>query len=162
MPLLEFDQLPDDARLWVFAASDPVVGPDAAHLLGTVDEYLDQWAAHGRPLICARDWRDDRFLAVAVDEASAGASGCSIDALFRILQKLQGSLGTSLVGGSRLFYRAGDGVVHMVERGDFGRRRAAGELGDDTPVFDTSATTVGAYRDGFERPLASSWHATLR
>jgi hypothetical protein len=161
MPLTSFDTLPDDARLWVFAASDHLAGAPARALLDAVDEYLEHWAAHGSPLTCAREWREDRFLAIGVDEASAGASGCSIDGLFRVLQRLQGSLGTSLVGGARLFYRDASASVVAADRGEFARRRSAGELGDETPVFDTAATTVGAYRAGFERPLASSWHATL-
>jgi hypothetical protein len=162
MPLVPFDTLPDDARLWVFAAADPVTGANADRLLGAVDEYLEGWAAHGQPLTCARDWREDRFLAIGVDEAGAGASGCSIDGLFRILQRLQSSLGTSIVGSGRLFYRDAAGVVRTVARADFARLFAGGELSNDTPVFDTSATTAGAYRAGFERPLASSWHAELR
>jgi hypothetical protein len=162
MSLVPFDTLPDEARVWVFAAADPLTEPNAARLLGAVDEYLEGWAAHGQPLTCARDWREEHFLAIGVDEASAGASGCSIDGLFRVLQRLQSSLGTSLVGSGRLFYRDHDGAVRTVDRADFARRFAAGELSYDTPVFDTAATTAGAYRAGFERPLASSWHAELR
>jgi hypothetical protein len=162
MPLVPFDTLPDDARLWVFAAADPVTGVNADRLLAAVDEYLDGWAAHGHPLTCARDWREDRFLAIGVDEQGAGASGCSIDGLFRVLQQLQSSLGTSLVGSGRLFFRDAGGAVRAVDRADFARRFADGALGNDTPVFDTAATTAGAYRAGFERPLASSWHAELR
>ena len=42
-----------------------------------VDAFLDQWNAHGSALTCAREWRDDRFLAIGVDQSTAGASGCS-------------------------------------------------------------------------------------
>jgi hypothetical protein len=28
-------------------------------------------------------------------------------------------------------------------------------------VFDTTVTTAGAWRAGFERPLADSWHARV-
>ena len=104
MPLVPFHTLPDDARLWVFGASDPIKGERALPLLAAVDEWLANWKAHGEPLTCARDWRDDRFLGIGVDQSTAGASGCSIDALFRVLQDLQGTLGTSLLGGGRVFF----------------------------------------------------------
>src|SRR5678815_5444615 len=87
MPRIDFSLLPDDARLWIFAAAEPVIGDRAALLLARVDAYLEQWKAHGSPLTCSRDWREERFLAIAVDQQSTGASGCSIDALFRILQE---------------------------------------------------------------------------
>lgn len=161
MPISDFNALPDESRLWVFAASDAVHGDDATRLLDAVDAWLGDWKAHGVPLVCGRHWRDDHFLAVAVDEAATGASGCSVDALFRVLQELQGSLGTSLVGGGRVFHRAASGEVRCSDRAAFTRLAAAGDVGPDTPVFDTAVTTAGDYRRNFERALRDSWHREL-
>ena len=97
MPSVPFDTLPDDARLWVFASAEPLGAEQSARLLQEVDAFLATWAAHGDPLRAARDWRDDRFLAVGVDQSTAGASGCSIDGLFRRLQALEPALGTTLL-----------------------------------------------------------------
>src|SRR5438477_6677729 len=77
MPRVSFDGLPDSARVWVFGSDDPVSANSADRLLGDVDAFLDRWNAHGFPLTCARDWRDDHFLAIGVDQSTAGASGCS-------------------------------------------------------------------------------------
>src|ERR1043165_6960415 len=96
---IDFGTLPDDARLWVFAAPEPTTGERAQTLREAVDEYLEEWQAHGAELRCARDWRDDHFLAIGVDQSTAGASGCSIDGMFRVLQRLQSALGAMLVGG---------------------------------------------------------------
>ncbi len=161
MPITSFSELPDDARLWVFAASDRIAGERVSGLLDAVDEYLAGWKAHGEPLTCAREWRDDRFLVIAVDQSTAGASGCSIDALFRILQQLQGRVGTSLVGGGRVFYRNRAGSVDAATRADFSSRAVAGELDADTIVFDTTVTSAEGYRRGFERRAADSWHREL-
>ena len=79
MPKVEFESLPDSARVWVFGAESPVVGNASNDLLAAVDQHLSSWRAHGVPLVCARDWYENQFLAVAVDEAATGASGCSID-----------------------------------------------------------------------------------
>ena len=161
MPIVAFRALPDDARLWVFAASDQITGERAHRLLAAVDEWLAEWKAHGEPLTCARDWREDRFLVIGVDQSTAGASGCSIDALFRVLQDLQATLGTSLLGGGRVFYRTRDGQVKPATRGEFTERAAAGAVDLETTVFDTSVTTASAYRSEFERRVADSWHQDL-
>ena len=161
MPKVPFEQLPEDARLWVFGASDPLDATAADALLRVVDAWLDGWQAHGEPLTCARDWRDARFLAIAVDQRTAGASGCSIDALFRSLQQLERGIGTSFLAGGRVFYRGGDGQVQCVDRATWGARRREGDVGDDTPVFDTTLTRVGDYRAHFERQASTSWHAQL-
>ncbi len=161
MPMVEFAALPDDARVWVFAASAPLNDDLSTPLLRQVDAYLKQWAAHGTPLTSAREWRDRHFLLIGVDQSTAGASGCSIDALFHILQGLERSLGTSLVGGGRIYYRDARGEVQCVDRATFSSRARAGEIGGDTEVYDTTLTTAGEIRERFARSASSSWHAQL-
>lgn len=161
MPLVPFASLPPDARVWVFAASRALDDDEATRLLAPVDAYLAQWKAHGAPLTVGRDWRDARFLAVGVDQHTAGASGCSIDALYRTLQQLEGTLGTSLVAGGRVFWRGGDGIVQGGTRDAFAAAAARGEITRETPVFDTTVATVARYAEAFECPAAGSWHAQL-
>jgi len=157
MPTIAFDSLPDTARVWVFAADRPVRGAAAERLLGEVDRYLAGWKAHGFPLTVAREWKDDHFLVVAVDQRDAHASGCSIDGLFRTLQALQPAIGAQLVGGGRVYYRGRDGTAQSVARAELRGRIAAGEIGATTPVFDTSITSMADWRAHFERPAAETW-----
>lgn len=161
MPRVEFSELPSSARVWVFGAAAPVMGAARDTLLDAVDAHLVKWKAHGAPLVCARDWRDDRFLAVAVDEAATGASGCSIDGLYRLLGTLEASIGTSLLDASAVFWRGADGQLHSGTRPEFRAAAAAGGIAADTPVFDTTVDNVGAWTEAFERPAAQSWHARL-
>jgi len=162
MPSVPFSELPDDARLWVFAAAAPLAPEQSARLLAEVDAFLDTWAAHGEPLRAARDWRDDRFLAVGVDQSTTGASGCSIDGLFRRLQALEPALGTSMLGGAgRVYWRDTGGRVHTSPRADAKAHAASGAWGPDSPVFDLGVTTAGDWRRRFERPARESWHAAL-
>ena len=161
MPRVSFDSLPDDARVWVFGAAEEMEPTARLQLLDAVDEYLAQWHAHGEPLRCARDWRDERFLAIGVDQSTAGASGFSIDGLFRTIARLEPELGTKLLGGGRVYYRAGDGRIASTTRPAFVALARAGDVGPETPVFDTSITTASAWREAFERPMRESWHASL-
>ncbi len=161
MPITQFADFPDDARLWVFGAAAPVTGAARDTLLQRVDQHLAQWAAHGMPLVCAREWRDDHFLAIAVDEAATGASGCSIDGLFRVLASSETAIGTSMVGGGRVFWREANGAVAVGNRDAFGRASTSGAVSAATSVFDTTVGTVGEWRARFEQPAAASWHARL-
>jgi hypothetical protein len=161
MPVVSFTQLPDDARVWIFGTVSPVDDIDAGRMLAEVDAFLLQWKAHGHPLTAARDWRDERFLVIGVDQQSEGASGCSIDGLFRILQGLERAIGSSLVSGGRVFYRDGLQLVHSITRQEFETMAKRLEVGPDTLVFDTTLTTADAYRTAFEGPVSAGWHATL-
>ena len=159
MPTIPFDQLSDAARVWVFASERPLAGQQADRLLADVDRYLAGWHAHGEPLTAARDWRDDRFLVIGVD--GPGASGCSIDGMFRALRALEPVLGSSLVTGGRVFYRDQAGQVAAASRDEFADLAASGAVGGDTRVFDTSITALRDLRERFETDAARSWHATL-
>jgi hypothetical protein len=158
MPRVPFDQLPDDARLWVFAANEPVPGDAEADLLRRVDSFLDGWNAHGHPLVGAREWREGRFLFVAVDERSAPPSGCSIDALHRALKDFEEERGLRLTDHVDVVYRAEDGQVARAGRPAFAKLAKAGDIGLDTVVFDTTITRKNEIGQRFEVPARDSWH----
>jgi hypothetical protein len=161
MPLVAFSEIPDSARVWVFASSSPLSGDAEATLLRQVDDFLDGWRAHGEPLSAARDWRDHQFLAVTVDPRDAAASGCSLDALFRIFRTLEREAGTTMLGGSRVFFRDASGAVVTTDRPGFDALASTGAVTADTPVFDPSVTTAGDWRTRFETTAGRSWHADL-
>jgi hypothetical protein len=161
MSAVDFKSLPPDARVWIFASDRPLTGDDATTLLREVDAFLAQWKAHGHPLRCAREWRDDRFLAIGVDPTAEQASGCSIDGLFRGLQTLERLLKTRLVAGGRVFYRDASGSAQLVARPEIPDMATKGTLTPETPVFDLSLTAASDYRARFERPAGETWVAAL-
>ena len=162
MPAVSFENIPDHARVWVFASDRSLSAADARILLDDVDAFLEQWKAHGAPLRSARDWRDDRFLAIAVDPTAEQASGCSIDGMFRGLRELEQRLNTTLVTGGRIFYRDAAGVAQLAPRKELSSLASIGTLTGDTPVFDTSVTSARDWRTRFEVPARETWlNATI-
>ena len=161
MPRVPFESLPPSARIWIFAAEQPIRGSAAQRLLAAVDEHLERWNAHGSPLTCARAWTEDRFLTIGVDQSTAGASGCSIDGLFRVLKHLEADVGTPMVGGGTVFYRDPAGPIVAVSRDEFSELAADGAVRRNTHVFDLTVPTVGEWRERFETPAERSWHANL-
>lgn len=161
MPLVPFESLPSSARVWVFVGDHAVAAPAAVQLLSEVDAYLSQWKAHGAPLTCGRDWADDRFLTIAVDQSAAGASGCSIDGLFRTLSAIGPAIGASMIGTALVHYRDRSGAIQSVSREAFGERAGHGEITTETPVYDTSVTTLDEWRERFASTVGESWHAAL-
>jgi hypothetical protein len=158
MPTIPFDSLPDDAHVWVFGAGRRLSREESAALLARVDDFLERWAAHGHPLTCARAWRHDRFLLVAVDERSAPPSGCSIDAMVGVLQGIQDQLGTSLVDHHRVWFRKDD-EIQCLDRPAFRKLVEVGEVSPETLVFDQTVTRLGRLRAGdWERRARDTWH----
>ena len=159
MPLISFEQLPDSARLWAFAASRPLSESESVPFLAATGEFLTRWTAHKVPLATAREWRFNQFLFVAVDEAAAGASGCSIDALVRFMRESEGPLGVRLTDNGSVWFRDTDGTIDCVTRKEFQRLADGGNVGPDTIVFDNTIETTGALRAGhWEVAARDSWH----
>lgn len=158
--LRAFSEMPDDARLWVFAAPTRLDERQQETLRSQVEAFVEGWVAHGAPVAGAYDLREDQFLMIAADERATGVSGCSIDALTRALKGAEAQLGVSLLdAASRVWYRDEERRVQAVPRAEFRERVQTGAIGDETPVFDNTAATVGAARaGGWERPMRESWH----
>ena len=158
MPRIPFEDLPSASRLWIFPAERPLTPEEEAVLLLRTDDFLDQWAAHGVPLTCARDWRHGRFLLIGVDEASEPPSGCSIDAMTHVLKGLGEQLGMTFVDRAPVLYREGE-EIRRVSRAEFKAKAQAGEVDLDTTVFDNSITHLSDLEEGrWETSAGSSWH----
>ena len=158
MPQVRFNELPEEARVWIFSAERSLNAGEKDRLLAHVDGFIGQWAAHDTPLTAGRELRYDRFLFVAVDQRMAGPSGCSIDALVRRMKGLEQELGVELVNHAPVVFRA-EGEIRRVRRDQFAALASAGEVGPQTTVFDNTLTRLGDVRAGrWETPAANAWH----
>jgi len=161
MAVIKMEDLPDSSRTWVFGSDRTLDEAKSKMVMKEVDAFLHQWKAHGAELTTGRDWRYGRFLTVAVDQSTAGASGCSIDGLFRALKSLEPKLGASLVTSGLIFYCDEKGAVQSVTRERFAALGASGKVGPQTRVFDPTVTSLGEWRARFALDLKDSWHARL-
>lgn len=161
MPTTSFNALPDSSRIWIYGSDRDLTDGESAKLLSATDAFLAQWRAHGVPLTSARDWSENRFLSIAVDQEREGASGCSIDVLFRTLKGLEKELGAQLVTSGLVYFRDRGAKVHSVTREEFGALSSTGDVDADSEVFDLSVTTLGEWRGRFRSRAGDSWHASL-
>ncbi|HEX8153233.1 MAG TPA: hypothetical protein VF698_08920 [Thermoanaerobaculia bacterium] len=156
MPRIDIEQLSDDARIWIFGISPALDETKSAQFLHEIDHFLASWAAHGTPIVAARELLHGSFLVIAVDKRSE-TSGCSIDKMFGLLRQLEQKHGVEVLEGTRVFARDDAGNVRGFKRADF-RAIASG----NTPVFDHLVERLGEVRSGrWEKPAAESWHRSL-
>ncbi len=162
MSLVPFQQLSDQSRMWCFAASRAPAGSETAHLLDSMQAFIEEWTAHSRDLRAGMKWRDHRFLIIAVDESHASASGCSIDALTRQLRELESRLDVALLDSASVWYRDSTGRIRSCSRDEFRTMAGHGDVDGNTSVFDLTVNRLEDYRAGaFEKPASESWHRAL-
>jgi hypothetical protein len=153
-------RMPNEARLWVFAAPRALSPAEETTLAARVEAFISTWHAHGSPVVGDWSWEHQRFLLIAADEAATGVSGCSLDSLYDSLKALEREIGVTLLdAASRVWYRDDAGEIQALIRPEFRQLVRSGILGPDTPVFDHTVASVGALRaGGWERRMAESWH----
>lgn len=157
MSYIPFTQLPPHARLWIFAADRDLSEADGMQLQAEASAFVDQWTAHNQALTASSDLRYDRFLMIAVDETAAGASGCSIDELYRRVRMLGETYGVNFMNNMTVHFRDAAGNIISSSRADFGTQASS-----DSTVFDNSITSIEALRSGkWELPAKQSWHISL-
>ncbi len=161
MPATDFDSLPDSSRVWVYGADRPLESAAKDKFLAATDVFLSQWKAHGVDLISGREWSEERFLTIGVDQEREGASGCSIDVLFRTFKAMENEIGAKLVTSGLVYFRDRSGAVRAVTRDEFSELGTRGEVDGDTEVFDLSVITLAEWKGRFKSRAADSWHAAL-
>ena len=146
-----WESFPDDARVWIYASPEKLSSEIQERMLRSSQSFLAQWQAHGQSLNADVQIFHDHFLVFFVDESSANATGCSIDASVRFVKELELSLGLDMLDRSKVYVKTPEGVQHF----DF--RNVPTDLPADAHVFNHSVSDLGAFRKEWELPLAESW-----
>lgn len=160
--MADLSNLPDDARLWLFAA-DGAIGTPAQHdLVAAVRAFTASWKSHGRPVAAGAELLHGRVLAVAgaitPAEVNAGVSGCGIDAMTRAVETAAESAGVRWASALDVCYLAG-ADWQVAPRPEFRRMAREGQVTPETVVLDLTPDTLGALRDaGAARPAGAAWH----
>lgn len=148
--------MPAHARAWVYKAARDLGQAEQKLIRERGAAFTAGWAAHGAPLDACVDVLHDRFVVVAVDEAQAEASGCSIDKSVGFIKQLEQDLNLMLTDRMVVVVER-EGRVQGVRLQELPTLLAEGLIGLDTIVFDDLVATVGDLRERFRVRLADSW-----
>jgi hypothetical protein len=154
--VVEFDELSDESRLWIYQINRDISIVEEEDLLNDVIQFLRDWTAHGSKLAASVKIIDHRILIIAADESYSNASGCSIDSQVAFLRELQLKLDIDLFSRNTIFYRDEEGFKTM-DLNVFKHQIAIGQLSDETLFFNTTIHKKEQLKDGFIIPVKESW-----
>ena len=162
---MTFDELPGRARLWVHVADRALTEAEQSALTAALRDFLEQWSAHGASLAAAASLVYDRVLAVGLDEAQAGATGCSIDKLVGFVRAHGAQHGIDWFDRHQVMWREPGAEMWQATRtSEFWALRKAGVVTGATEVLDPLAGSVEEARGarGFlVKTFDESWHAEM-
>jgi hypothetical protein len=154
-----FDHLPPHARVWIYQASRPLSEEELMPLLPRLAAFAEEWTSHGRQLAASAQFLHRQFLVLGLDEAVAGASGCSIDASVRFVRELEQELGLNLLEKSQMAFLA-DGQLWLLPRRELRAAIAAGQITADTPYFNNTLSTKSELATRWPAPAGQTWLAS--
>jgi len=149
-----------DYRVIIYPASRPFETKEAKAITEKLFDFLASWAAHGKPLSSSFKIEKNQFIVVCVDEEKEMASGCSIDALGKIMREIDGEYQLGLFDRMKASF-VQDGQIKTLKLQDFKSQLRSGELPKDIQVFDFSKNTYLDFLSHFLLPLEKSWAAGI-
>lgn len=153
---IPFQQLPDTARLWVYAAPRAFTKEELAHIETVAPEFMNQWATHGTPLQASYRVLNDQFLVLAINEAVQPASGCSIDSSVGFVRSLEQTFGLSLTDRTLVFFLIDDQVV-VYPLTQLKPHIKQGTIVPKTQLINTLVAMKGELEQKWLVPAGESW-----
>ena len=156
-----FTDWPASCRLWFYNADRDLTPDEIALARRQLSAFAKTWSAHGAPLAAYADVVFGRVLVLGVDQAQAGASGCSIDSSVRAVTALGEELGVDFFNRMIFLALTDPTSVRAYDRASFGKAYASGVVDDDTLVVDLLVKSMAEADQNLVRPLGTSWHARM-
>lgn len=142
---------PDTSRVWIYKADRFLTDDEAQGIQQKVDEFIPTWAAHGKKLYAEAKVIDNLWIVIAADESREGASGCSIDKIFRLVADLEKEYACSFTNRLILAYQS-EGQIKLAPLTQIK------ELGinADTLIYDDTVQNLGDFKNRL-KPAIQTW-----
>jgi len=133
-------------RLWVYRSVSKLTPKQEDHILQLGTDFINQWAAHGSKLDSSFKILNHHFLVFFVNEASASASGCSIDSSVALVREIEAKFDLGLLDRMQVPFFENDEVV-MRQFTDLKELYAQGVITDATKVFNLLLEDGNSFED---------------
>lgn len=148
------------SKVWIYQSSRQFTETEVKEIKQQLDEFTEQWAAHGQQLKAKAEIPYGFFIVLIVDQALAESTGCSIDSSVRIIKKIEQTYQVDLFNRFNMAYKLGQ-EVHVVSKEDFETLITIKQITSQTIVFNNLVQTLAEYQQKWEVSLANSWHKMI-
>lgn len=159
--IIPYNDLDASSKVWIYQAEEALSDSYVEAIRSELNLFLEEWTAHNQRLYTFGDILYNRFLVIIVDERYAGASGCSIDASVRFVQHLEKKYNISLLERMQIAYLTEENNVQNIATlplHDLKTAAKAGQISDQSIVFDNLVKTKGDFDCKWKVRLEDSWH----
>ncbi|MGI0106495.1 ABC transporter ATPase [Salinimicrobium sp. WS361] len=152
-----FDTLPESSRVWIYQANRSFTEEEQAEIKEKLQQFIEQWTAHGANLQASFEMRYRRFIILGLDQKMNAATGCSIDDSVRFIQQLEKDYNVDLLDKMNVSYKQGEFVAYKTLT-DFRKMAKDKAVSPKTIVFNNLVNNKAEYLSDWEVPASESWH----
>lgn len=145
------------SKVWIYQGDREFTETEMTAIRQQLNDFTSQWKAHGHQLQAKAEILYNYFIVFIVDEAAAGATGCSIDASVRIVKGFEQEYGIDLFNRFNMAYKVGQKVV-VVNKEDFETLITIKKVTPETIVFNNMVQNLADFETKWEVPFRESWH----
>ncbi|MEZ4978399.1 MAG: hypothetical protein R2772_03800 [Chitinophagales bacterium] len=147
----QIKDFPDYSKLWLYQANRLLTGTEQELVALKLDQFTQNWAAHGKALNAKSAILFNSLLVFAVDGSSENASGCSIDSSVRFVKGVGEDLAIDFMDRT---------IVLAVDKDKWEIKKIkdikAGEI-----IADYSISTLREFKTNLLQEFSSSAYANL-
>ncbi|WP_455168585.1 ABC transporter ATPase [Aegicerativicinus sediminis] len=156
--LVEFEQLPEEARLWIYQSNRPFTEQELEEIIPSIENFLTTWTVHGADLLAGYLIKYKRFIIIGLNQDLNKASGCSIDASVRFIQELEKKYGVDLMDKMNVTFKQGEFIAYK-PLSDFKLMAKNKSVSGNTVVFNNLVVNKADFEENWEVPASESWHS---
>lgn len=155
--LVNFDTLPETSRVWIFQANRSFTENELDEIRAKLDEFIENWTAHGSDLQSGYEIKYKRFIVLALNQNLNNASGCSIDASVHFIQQMEKEYNVDLLDKMNVSYKQGEFVAYK-PLNEFRKMAKDRAVSKKTIVFNNLVNNIAEYKENWEVVAEDSWH----
>ena len=156
--LVPFEELPPESKIWIYQSNRKFTDDEFSEIKTSVENFVENWAAHGTSLEASYLLKYNRFIIFAVNQEIQVATGCSIDKSVQFIQELEQKYKVDLLDKMNVTFKNGEFVAHktLIEFKKMAKDKA---VTGSTIVFNNLVNNIEEFNDAWEVPAEDSWHS---
>ena len=155
---IPFENLPEESKIWIYQSSRKFSEDEIATINHDLQNFIENWSAHGTSLEASFLIKYNRFIIIAVNQEVQAATGCSIDKSVEFIQNIEQKYSVDLLDKMNVAFKQGEFVTYKTLL-EFKKLAKDKSVSENTIVFNNLVNTIEEFNDGWEIPAAESWHS---
>jgi hypothetical protein len=151
----EFYQI-NNGGVWVYCSAkafDDLTGNTINAMLA---DFIRNWQSHGHDIKGLYQIIDQKLVIVAIDGDKQQATGCSIDALTKVMNAFKEKLGVDFLNRFNIPVFKG-GTIKVYNPETIGNALDSGEITLDDPMVNLAVHNLEMLKSKFLIPIRESW-----